>query len=120
MKKATKKTESPKETATTPNLGTKRVCPECSTRFYDFGRPEIICPKCETKVSAEELDPVAKLQLAKKNVGKAVADEPSAAMRPEEGEEPAAGGIMDDMDDLSDDGDEIVEDLVNDDEENEF
>ncbi|HNU83366.1 MAG: TIGR02300 family protein [Acidobacteria bacterium] len=29
-----------------PDLGTKWKCFECETKFYDFGRPEPICPKC--------------------------------------------------------------------------
>jgi uncharacterized protein (TIGR02300 family) len=30
-----------------PEWGTKRTCLECSTKFYDMKRAEIICPKCE-------------------------------------------------------------------------
>lgn len=28
------------------NLGTKRCCPKCSAKFYDFARTPIQCPKC--------------------------------------------------------------------------
>ena len=28
------------------NLGKKFHCFSCSTKFYDFGKPEAICPKC--------------------------------------------------------------------------
>jgi uncharacterized protein (TIGR02300 family) len=31
-----------------PNLGFKRVCGSCGTKFYDFGRSPIVCPKCGT------------------------------------------------------------------------
>jgi uncharacterized protein (TIGR02300 family) len=27
-------------------LGTKRQCQECGSRFYDLGRDPIVCPKC--------------------------------------------------------------------------
>ncbi len=27
-------------------LGTKRTCPSCATRFYDLMRDPILCPKC--------------------------------------------------------------------------
>ena len=27
-------------------LGTKRQCQECGSKFYDLGRDPIICPKC--------------------------------------------------------------------------
>ena len=29
-----------------PELGSKRVCVSCSTRFYDLGKSPAICPKC--------------------------------------------------------------------------
>ena len=29
-----------------PELGTKRSCPSCQTRFYDLGKEPIVCPKC--------------------------------------------------------------------------
>jgi len=31
----------------TNKLGTKRTCRSCSTRFYDFEKPEPACPKCK-------------------------------------------------------------------------
>lgn len=32
---------------TSPNLGTKRICPKCDAKFYDFGSvTPIKCPKC--------------------------------------------------------------------------
>ncbi len=29
-----------------PNLGSKRVCPSCSAKFYDLGRDPAVCPEC--------------------------------------------------------------------------
>ena len=29
-----------------PELGTKHECFSCGAKFYDFGRPQAICPKC--------------------------------------------------------------------------
>jgi uncharacterized protein (TIGR02300 family) len=37
-----------------PELGQKRVCVACSTRFYDLGRAPAICPKCGTEQPAEQ------------------------------------------------------------------
>ena len=37
-----------------PDLGTKHECTSCSTRFYDLGKPEPICPKCGLNQLAEE------------------------------------------------------------------
>jgi uncharacterized protein (TIGR02300 family) len=31
-----------------PELGTKRVCPSCGTKYYDLGRNPIVCPSCGT------------------------------------------------------------------------
>jgi uncharacterized protein (TIGR02300 family) len=30
-------------------LGTKRVCPNCGTKYYDLNRDPIVCPKCGTR-----------------------------------------------------------------------
>jgi uncharacterized protein (TIGR02300 family) len=39
-----------------PELGTKRLCTNCSTKFYDLNKDPIVCPKCHT---AMELATVA-------------------------------------------------------------
>jgi uncharacterized protein (TIGR02300 family) len=31
-----------------PELGTKRVCPSCATKYYDLQRNPITCPNCGT------------------------------------------------------------------------
>ena len=31
-----------------PELGTKRVCPSCGTKYYDLSRNPIVCPSCGT------------------------------------------------------------------------
>ncbi len=31
-----------------PELGTKRVCPSCGTKYYDLSRNPIVCPNCGT------------------------------------------------------------------------
>ena len=28
------------------DLGTKHICFKCGTKFYDFKKPEPLCPKC--------------------------------------------------------------------------
>ena len=37
-----------------PELGTKYECEECGTKFYDLGRAQVICPKCEWNPEGEE------------------------------------------------------------------
>ncbi len=31
------------------DLGTKRHCPNCGTKYYDLNRSPIICPRCGTR-----------------------------------------------------------------------
>jgi uncharacterized protein (TIGR02300 family) len=33
-----------------PELGTKRLCTHCNTKFYDLNKDPIVCPKCHTVV----------------------------------------------------------------------
>jgi uncharacterized protein (TIGR02300 family) len=37
-----------------PELGSKRVCVACNTRFYDLGKAPAICPKCGTEQPVEQ------------------------------------------------------------------
>ena len=36
----------PKQGSKKPDLGTKRVCPKCATRFYDLNKTPITCISC--------------------------------------------------------------------------
>ncbi len=36
--------------------GVKRVCPSCSTRFYDLQRDPMVCPACGHSVSLESIN----------------------------------------------------------------
>jgi uncharacterized protein (TIGR02300 family) len=38
-------------------LGTKRTCPSCATRFYDLLKHPIVCPKCGQSFIAESILP---------------------------------------------------------------
>jgi uncharacterized protein (TIGR02300 family) len=38
-----------------PELGTKRLCARCSTKFYDLNRAPIACPKCGTVFEAVQV-----------------------------------------------------------------
>jgi uncharacterized protein (TIGR02300 family) len=44
-------------TVVKPELGTKRSCPSCQTRFYDLSKDPIVCPKCGVAFVAEALLP---------------------------------------------------------------
>jgi uncharacterized protein (TIGR02300 family) len=36
-----------------PEWGTKRICPNCGTRYYDLMRDPVVCPKCSTPFDPE-------------------------------------------------------------------
>jgi uncharacterized protein (TIGR02300 family) len=40
-------------TATADKKGMKRICPGCSTRYYDFNKRPVICPNCKMEFTAE-------------------------------------------------------------------
>ena len=40
-----------------PELGTKRVCVSCGTRFYDLTKTPAICPKCGTEQPMDQPRP---------------------------------------------------------------
>ena len=40
-----------------PELGTKRTCPSCASRFYDLLKNPIVCPKCGVTFIAATLLP---------------------------------------------------------------
>jgi uncharacterized protein (TIGR02300 family) len=45
----------PKASAKPVNLGTKRACPKCAAKFYDFGKMELDCPKCGYEIDVTKL-----------------------------------------------------------------
>lgn len=40
---------------TKEDWGTKRLCQSCATKFYDFSRTPIVCPKCAATIDPESL-----------------------------------------------------------------
>jgi uncharacterized protein (TIGR02300 family) len=38
-----------------PELGTKRLCGNCSAKFYDLNKSPIVCPKCNTVMEVTAL-----------------------------------------------------------------
>ena len=40
-----------------PELGQKRICVSCSTRFYDLTKSPAVCPKCGTEQPIEQPRP---------------------------------------------------------------
>ncbi len=82
-----------------PNLGTKRTCPKCALKFYDFAKAEIHCPKCHT-----EVDPNAE-QSFRAPVEK---KKPKSIVRDEEEEVVVASSdAFESVEDLSDDDESL-------------
>ncbi len=55
-----------------PDLGIKRLCESCESKFYDLQRDPIVCPKCgttfvEAKPAAKRAKPVASKDTASKD-----------------------------------------------------
>ena len=81
-------------------LGTKRTCPSCATRFYDLNKDPIVCPACEESFIVEPILP-------------SKTDSP-AASKPAENEKEAAKDDDDDVEIISledaDDDTEVEDD----------
>ncbi len=80
-----------------PELGTKYECTSCSTKFYDMGRADAICPKCGLNPLTEEVEEIVEDE--PDDEPDAAEDEPEAV----EGETPSDD--EEDGVDLDEDGD---------------
>jgi uncharacterized protein (TIGR02300 family) len=49
-----------RDTVAKPDLGAKRQCQSCATKFYDFNRDPIVCPKCGAVFHATSLTRAAR------------------------------------------------------------
>src|SRR5580704_7420464 len=96
-----------------PELGSKRVCVSCQTRFYDLARVPALCPKCGTEQPLEQPRP--------RRMSGNVADEKRVKKPvPEPGIEEVEGEGVEDVEDedvredateLEDDADGISTDI---------
>ncbi len=96
-----------------PELGTKRVCVACGTRFYDLAKTPAVCPKCGTEQPIEQPRPrrsggnVAEDKRPKKPVP--VSDDGDVEV--EGVEESEEEDVLEDASDLEDDADAIGPDI---------
>jgi uncharacterized protein (TIGR02300 family) len=106
-----------------PELGTKRVCPNCGARYYDLGKPlgQISCPKCHTAFDPEALLKTRRARAAAPADEEAVEpmaeEEIDADMETEEAEAeggdeelPVEGGTEEEEEELIEDASELGED----------
>ena len=95
-----------------PELGTKRVCVACSTRFYDLTKVPAVCPKCGTEQPLDQPRP-------RRTGGNVVEDKrpKKVATTAEdvdvevEGVEDVEEDVLESTDDLEDDADVIGDDI---------
>lgn len=93
-------------------LGLKRTCVACGTRFYDLARTPAVCPKCATEQPAEQPRARRAAPLPEeKPVKKRVVPGEAADVEDVEVEAEDADPAADDADDLEDE-DDIVEDIA--------
>ncbi|HEY0425014.1 MAG TPA: TIGR02300 family protein [Rhodopila sp.] len=96
-----------------PELGIKRVCVACSTRFYDLTKSPAVCPKCGTEQPIEQPRP-------RRTGGNVVEDKrpKKVAAAPEDADVEVEGvedveeeDVLESTDDLEDDTDAISTDI---------
>jgi uncharacterized protein (TIGR02300 family) len=76
-----------------PKLGTKRICPNCGTRYYDLNKDPIICPKCGTYFEAPTRGrPVAPAPAVVEEVEEVAETAEAEFVTLEAADEEAAGG----------------------------
>jgi hypothetical protein len=93
-----------------PEWGTKRTCLECSAKFYDMKRTEIICPKCETPyvevAKPKRAKPAPKpVEPPKK---KLVVDDEDIELEIDDDDDDDDDDVIEDTSDLDDDDDDVV------------
>jgi uncharacterized protein (TIGR02300 family) len=98
-----------------PELGSKRVCVACSTRFFDLNKQPVVCPKCNTEQPAEQprlRRPSGNVALEEKRRPKVVPAPgiEDADVEVEPAEEEAGEDVLEDTSDLEG-GDETVVDV---------
>jgi uncharacterized protein (TIGR02300 family) len=95
-----------------PDLGTKRVCVSCGTKFYDLTRVPAVCPKCGTEQPAElprTRRPVGNVVDDKRPKKVAAADD--VDVETEAAEDETEEGVLEDANELEDDADAIPDEI---------
>jgi uncharacterized protein (TIGR02300 family) len=95
-----------------PELGLKRVCVACGTKFYDLARAPAICPKCGTEQPAEQPRPRrAAGPLPPEEKVKKRAATPEAEGEEVELEDVEADETIEDAEELEDEAETISDEL---------
>jgi len=96
-----------------PELGTKRVCVSCSTRFYDLMKSPAVCPKCGTEQPIDQPKPrrTGGNVIEDKRPKKVVATPEDVDVEVEGVEDVEEEDVLETTDDLEDDADAISGDI---------
>jgi hypothetical protein len=85
-------------------LGTRFVCFECGTKFYDLNRADPLCPECNADQRNKPVRTMRELLKGGKSRSLLVDDDIPA--KDDEDEDDETLGLLDDADDDDDDADE--------------
>ncbi len=121
-----------------PEYGTKRLCPNCGTRYYDMRRDPIVCPHCGSAFDPEALLKTRRTRAPAAAVAAAVVEEeiepdltgdeavepadPDAALVPDSEEDEDADDVetededeevLEDASELGEDEDDMAEVIEN-------
>jgi uncharacterized protein (TIGR02300 family) len=116
-----------------PEWGTKRICQNCGTKFYDLLREPIRCPKCQTEYDPEAFlktrrsrtAPVADKEAEAPHVAVAEVEDAEVLEEDEEAASLAEStdeedeDVIEDASELGEDEDDMAEVIENVDEEEE-
>jgi len=96
-----------------PELGTKRVCVSCATRFYDLTKSPAVCPKCGAEQPIEQPRPrrTGGNVIEDKRPKKVVAAPEDVDVEVEGVEDVEEEDVLEAADDLEDDADAISGDI---------
>jgi len=96
-----------------PELGSKRVCVSCQTRFYDLARLPALCPKCGTEQPLEQPRPrrMGGNVAEEKRIKKPVPEPGIEEVEVEGVEDVEDEDVLEDATDLEDDADAISTDI---------
>jgi uncharacterized protein (TIGR02300 family) len=93
-----------------PEWGTKRICLNCSAKFYDLAKDPITCPSCGATFKTDDFT------RGRRSKTTAVVEKPVPKPKPKP-KRPVASGDDDDADDVllgdDDDDDDLDDDDVN-------
>lgn len=91
--------------------GTKRLCPQCSTRFYDLQHDPMTCPSCSAVYTVEALqNGRTRAMIAEKSA--ALDNDQDAVLDDEDLDEDSTELDDDLLEDNDDDGDVSLDDIA--------